>query len=138
MREEHTSGMDPVSAAGSHPSTGSGRPEAVEGRRPHPATADGAKLSTILWQDVGLFRDRDGLTRALDAFEPAWRALDQRLRGGGTLAADEWRTASIVTVGRLIARAALRREESRGGHYRSDYPDRDDIHWKRRVSETRD
>lgn len=138
MREEHTSGMDPVSAAGSHPSTGSGRPEAVEGRRPHPGPADGAKLSTILWQDVGLFRDRDGLTRALDAFEPAWRALDQRLRGGGTLAADEWRTASIVTVGRLIARAALRREESRGGHYRSDYPDRDDIHWKRRVSETRD
>ena len=138
MREEHTSGMDRVSDAGSRASTGSAPLGGFDGRIPDPGPADGAKLSTILWQDVGLFRDRDGLTRALDAFEPAWRALDQRLRGGGTLAADEWRTASIVTVGRLIARAALRREESRGGHDRSDYPDRDDIHWKRRVSETRD
>ena len=33
-----------------------------------------------------------------------------------------WRAASILTVGRLIARAALRREESRGGHFRADFP----------------
>jgi len=51
--------------------------------------------------------------------------------------ADRWRRMSILTVGMLIARAALRREESRGGHYRTDFPKRDDINWKRRVSETR-
>jgi L-aspartate oxidase len=45
---------------------------------------------------------------------------------------------SILTVARLVARAALRREESRGGHYRSDFPERDDQHWKRRASEARD
>ena len=91
-----------------------------------------------MWRDVGLFRDRAGLERALEVLEPAWHALDARLRDGEPLDAAGWRTASIITVGRLIARAALRREESRGGHYRSDFPDRDDIHWKRRISETRE
>lgn len=95
-----------------------------------------AEIQSLMWRDVGLFRDRAGLERALQVLEPAWRTLDARARDGQPLDAAEWRTASILTVGRLIARAALRREESRGGHYRSDFPDRDDIHWKRRVSET--
>ena len=96
-----------------------------------------AELSRIMWRDVGLFRDREGLSRALSVFEPAWQDLDRRLRAGQQLDPADWRTASIVTVGRLVARAALRREESRGGHYRSDFPDRDDVHWKRRVGEQR-
>jgi succinate dehydrogenase/fumarate reductase flavoprotein subunit len=87
---------------------------------------------------VGLFRDRDGLTRALAVLDPAWRAMDARIAGGEALDAVAWREASILTVARLIARAALRREESRGGHYRSDFPQRDDTHWKRRASETRE
>jgi L-aspartate oxidase len=101
-------------------------------------TVDPAELSRLMWQDVGLFRDREGLSRALDMFEPAWLELDARLRDGPSLDEADWRTASIVTVGRLIAKAALRREESRGGHYRSDFPDRDDVHWKKRVAEKRD
>ena len=96
------------------------------------------ELSRVMWQDVGLFRERDGLSRALDVLERSWRELDARLRDGPPLDAADWRTASIVTVGRLIARAALRREESRGGHYRSDFPDRNDVHWKKRVAETRE
>jgi L-aspartate oxidase len=100
--------------------------------------ADATELSRLMWKDVGLFRDRQGLLRALGVFEPAWRELDARLRGGPPLEPADWRAASVITVGRLIARAALRREESRGGHYRSDFPNRDDVHWKRRLGETRD
>ena len=94
---------------------------------------DPVALTRTMWLDVGLFRDRDGLTRALATLEPAWQQMDDLLRDGAVLHPDDWRTASILTVGRLIARAALRREESRGGHYRADFPDRDDVHWKRRV-----
>ena len=39
---------------------------------------------------------------------------------------DDWRRRNLVTVALLIARAALRREESRGGHFRQDFPARDD------------
>jgi L-aspartate oxidase len=45
------------------------------------------------------------------------------------------RVDSLVTVGLMLARAALRREESRGGHFRADFPSRDDLHWTRHVSD---
>jgi len=99
--------------------------------------ADATELTRVMWRDVGLFRDRDGLKRALDVLDPAWQEVARALEDGQVLNPEDWRTASILTVGRLIARAALRREESRGGHYRADFPDRDDVHWKRRVSETK-
>jgi L-aspartate oxidase len=99
-----------------------------------PVTA--TEVQTLMWRDVGLFRNRQGLESALETLEPAWRAVDASLRAGARLDPDGWRTVSLLTVGRLIARAALRREESRGGHYRDDYPKRDDIHWQRRITES--
>ena len=49
---------------------------------------------------------------------------------GSRSSADAWRRFNLLTVARLIARAALRREESRGGHFRDDFPERDDLHWQ--------
>ena len=65
-------------------------------------------------------------------------ALDEALAAGAALDHDGWRRASLVTGALLIARAALRREESRGGHFRNDFPARDDLKWKVHISETVD
>jgi L-aspartate oxidase len=87
----------------------------------------------LMWTDVGLIREGPPLERAvatLLAFDEQSR--QQRTDGRG---AEEWRLANLVTVGRLMAQAALRRTESRGGHYRADFPARDDVHWADHVTE---
>ena len=38
---------------------------------------------------------------------------------------------NIATVAELIVRCAMQRQESRGLHYNIDYPEKDDIHWKK-------
>jgi len=76
-----------------------------------------------MWRAVGLFRDCDGLSRAVTALDAAASAPYPATGEGA-------RRRNLSTVAQLIARAALRREESRGGHYRSDFPARDDLHWK--------
>ncbi|HJR61989.1 MAG TPA: L-aspartate oxidase [Vicinamibacterales bacterium] len=92
-------------------------------------------LGDVMWRDVGLFRERETLQRAVETLDEPWRLVLAHLRGGGRLEAAQWRTANLLTVARLIARAALRREESRGAHYRQDYPRRDDINWNRRIAD---
>ena len=40
---------------------------------------------------------------------------------------------NLLTVAEIMARAALMRTESRGSHYREDYPHRDDAHWEKSI-----
>ena len=90
-----------------------------------------------MWRQVGLFREATTLRAALDTIERHYREADARVRAGVRLDLEGWRAVNVVTVAYLIARAALRREESRGAHYRDDYPARDDINWLRRMTDRR-
>ncbi len=78
------------------------------------ATESRAHLQRVMWERVSLRRDAEGLTGAQETL----RAL-----AGG--AAVDPETANLLLVAQLVVAAALARTESRGGHYRLDYPERD-------------
>ena len=87
-----------------------------------------AELQRLLWECAGIEREVRGLERGLRQLTPAGEdseRLAHRSRGA-------WESAQMHTVGRLMLEAALRRTESRGAHYRSDYSERDDRRWQRR------
>ncbi len=88
-----------------------------------------AVVRDVMWRSAGLFRTRDGLQDAFARLDEAY--LAERARLGSTQPdTDGWRHFNLLTVARLIVRAALRREESRGAHYRADFPERNDRDWK--------
>jgi len=80
-----------------------------------------AKVKETMQCNVGMSRTDEGLRRAA-------RELDEvsRLVGAPGDSAAELEVANLVTVGTLIARAAWLRTESRGCHFRCDYPERDE------------
>ena len=88
----------------------------------------------LMWRHAGLVRSKASLEDAVTRLH-AWRSTTEALRLAAPRNRERRRLASLATVGYLIARAALRREESRGGHFRSDFPQRDDIHWQKHCAD---
>ena len=86
-------------------------------------------LRALMWRRVGIERDASGLEEARDKME-IWA----RLAAGATLEGPAaWELANMLTFSRLVTRAALIRTESRGVHFRKDFPRRDDARWKRQI-----
>ncbi len=92
------------------------------------------EVRDVMWRQVGLVRSREGLEQAVGALT-RWSGAVRASSTNQPVEPADRRLHSIVTVGLRIARAALRREESRGGHYRSDFPVRDDARWRRRIGD---
>ena len=90
------------------------------------------KLLDTMWDDVGVVRDRAGIERGLATLE----TIEAELLGNGTADRDrrfnltwhDWlNLRSLCEISRVIALTALRRENSRGAHYRSDFPEPGDL-----------
>ncbi|HLL75620.1 MAG TPA: L-aspartate oxidase [Pyrinomonadaceae bacterium] len=82
------------------------------------ATAVRKRVRRLMWERVGILRSRQSLERALREFDQISRA---HLRAP---------SRNFLTVAATVARAALWREESRGGHFRVDFPARDDARFR--------
>lgn len=94
-------------------------------------------LKDLMWERCGLVRDGTGLEdareRLSDIAERVARISvppDPRMNPAWQEAMD---LQSQVTVARLVVESALLRTESRGAHYRSDFPTRDDAKWLRSI-----
>ena len=120
MREE------PAPAHSNHTSAKTGNP--VE----NPATREGRGAEELIhavrdlaWKNIGIVRSGSGLREAIDQLEK-WRRCLPAMTNRRQCEAN-----NIFLTALLIARSALARQESRGAHYRLDYPSHDDARFKK-------
>ena len=78
-------------------------------------------LQAMMTTRVGVLRTADGITEAI-----AWLG-DRDAESDAVPGVDGWETTNLQVISSALAHAALRREETRGSHWREDFPDRDDV-----------
>jgi succinate dehydrogenase/fumarate reductase flavoprotein subunit len=110
-------------------------------RRDGPLQADVLlRCKMLAHEKLGPIRDRAACAEARAEFERTQRGVIPNMRLGDEAAtSDKVRgqelesalgVRNLALLGQLLGTAALRREESRGAHYRLDFPDRDDGNWR--------
>ena len=86
-------------------------------------------LKSLLGRSAGVRREAKSMTAAIETIE-RWQSyvLAQEFPD-----AKGWELQNMLTVGKLLCAAALKREESRGVHLRTDFPDTDDKNWRKHL-----
>lgn len=100
------------------------------------AAASRARIQRVATDGPGVLRSAPGLERAAAQLAAVPTDAHQRHDDGRLLAVPqvaEWETTNVHQVASVLTATALARHESRGGHARSDFPDRDDEHWRVRL-----
>jgi fumarate reductase flavoprotein subunit len=111
------------------------------GKRPGDMAAVRERLYDIMWDDAGIVRDAASLRRAGDALDELAARLDAAGVDGASLAFNlswhDWlNLKNLLLVSKSICAAATAREDSRGAHYRSDFPEVRDLAHSRFSSVT--
>lgn len=115
--------MDPAPAMGSAedgPATGDANGEV-------PSLTE--RLRAVMWRDVAIVRTDAGLAAAAHEVA-AIRAEAERLYRTARLTGALVELRNLSTAAELIVACAAGRKESRGLHYNTDHPNRDDAHWQ--------
>jgi L-aspartate oxidase len=121
MREESSVMATPISINGSQPMCSSDQTGILLRR-----------LQDVMWREAGLLRDASGLSEA----EADLKRICTQLTADTDRASLELR--NLHMIGELIVRSALARKESRGAHFRNDYPTRDDANFQKHSVLSRD
>jgi len=88
------------------------------------------RLQQLMSEHVGVLRDAKGL-------ETGQRELAELPSGTAVPCGTEnWEATNLHTVASVLATVARLREETRGSHWRDDFPDRDDQHWRTHLDVT--
>ncbi len=107
-----------------------GSPEKIHKQKAHDDVVTEkliGEIRDIAWNRAGIVRDGAGLKEAITKLE----AMRQKLPAPDQRRACE--ANNIHACALLIARSALERKESRGAHYRTDYPAHDDAHFRKHT-----
>jgi len=90
-------------------------------------------LRALMWRNVGITRKAQPLTEAQEIIK-FWQryVMDKTFDGPAG-----WECQNMLTVCLLMARTAEMRQESRGVHFRSDFPNTDDEHFKKHIEISR-
>lgn len=100
------------------------------------------ELKQTMWEGCGLVRNEERLLSAGRKIKEISERLGEVSAPGGVAANRAWQEAldleNQLTVARTMIESALARKESRGSHYRDDYPDRDDVDYLHYIIACRD
>ena len=102
------------------PKTWNATPESSAAKKSKPPAEALQKLRELMWNYVGIMRSGKELKHAIDTL--ATMEIPQSPKNDR----GDHELKNLHAIGSLMARSALAREESRGSHYRSDFPYRDD------------
>lgn len=94
-----------------------------------------AMLQKLAWENMLLTRSKDNLGKVLDGVEQIRTEMMPRLCvSNSSQLVEALELQNRLQVAEIMARPALLREESRGGHYREDFPQRDDDKWLKAIT----
>ena len=95
------------------------------------------RVEDAMWEGAGVIRDAAGLMEVLETLESVRAELGGIQSAGSRAYNLMWNEAlnlaNVIVVAELLCVSALARTESRGAHFRSDFPKRNDADWLRNV-----
>jgi len=86
------------------------------------------ELQKLMWNKVGIIRNFSDLKKVRQKISEWKFIFKSKLK-----TIEDFELANLIILADLITNSALQREESRGAHYREDFPNRDDINWKKHI-----